>query len=520
MKTPVGATAALGMALLLCAQGARAATPASESGSTYVTPWGPANPQNQPATGFANWVFDQFNTPTSPFFVDTAKGAWGINVPADVGGVAGYDAAWVSFTGDGSMFPGQTFTTTVLYTPPGPRTATDTPTEGIDFFAQDPVVASHYDTFGHQVLGIYLTPNSSGGNKFVLTVHTTLSDEAPSVAMDLALPFTGTANSPQVVTISLTQLAHGNWIITMVSGATTVTATSQQLGATWNVAFGLDAVRYFTSQGGATPGGPLEWQNMSLSPVPAGTNPDPKVFNAAGNDDLVWENSATGQRAIWVLNNGVFSSSINLPSAPPSWHIAGVGDFLGDGLSDLVFENSVTGQHAIWILNNGALVTTIALPVIGSPWHLVGAGDFNGDGNADLVWENTTTGQRSIWLLKNGVFSSSISLPGAPPSWHIAGVGDFLNNGQADLVFENTTTGQHAIWILKNGVFQSSITLPVVGAPWHIAGAAKFTNSGFADLVWQNAATGQRAIWLLQNGVLTGTATLPIVATQWNIVDH
>jgi hypothetical protein len=520
-KKAVEATAAaLGMALLFSIQGARAAAPASDNGSTYVNPWGPGNPQNKPATGFAPWVFDQFNPPTTPFFVDTAGGAWGINVPPDVTGTAGYVAAWASFTGDGSMYPGQTFTTTVLYTPPGPRTATDTPTEGIDFFAQDPVVASHYDSFGHQVLGIYLGPNSSGVNKFVLTVHTTLSDEAPKVAMDLALPFTGTVNSPQAVTISFTQLAQGNWVLTMVSGATTVTATSQQLGATWNVALGLDAVRYFTSQGGATPGGPLKWQNMSLSAVPSGTNPDPKVFNGAGNDDVVLENNATGQRVIWVLNNGVYSSALSLPSVSPNWHIAGVGDFLGDGLSDVVLENTVTGQHAIWICNNGTIINTIALPVVPNPWHIVGAGDFNGDTNADLVWENTTTGERSIWLLKNGVFSLAISLPTVPPSWHIAGVGDFLNNGQSDLVLENTSTGQHAIWILKNGIFQSSIALSVVGAPWHIAGAGKFTSSGFADLVWQNTATGQRAIWLMNNGVFTSAINLPTVSPSWSIVDH
>jgi len=103
----------------------RAANPASDKGSLYQNPWGPANPQFNPKTGFSSWVFDHWNPPTQnpakpPFFIDTARGAWGINVPADTIDALNYDAAWISFTGDEAFLsPGQTFTTTVLYTYPG-----------------------------------------------------------------------------------------------------------------------------------------------------------------------------------------------------------------------------------------------------------------------------------------------------------------------------------------------------------------------------------------------------------------
>ena len=114
-KAVVATAAALGTALLFCAQGARAANLASDNGSLYQNPWGQANPQSQPASGFAPWVFDQWNpstynpptntTPAGLFFIDTARGAWGINVPADINGLTGYDAAWISFTGDGYLDP-------------------------------------------------------------------------------------------------------------------------------------------------------------------------------------------------------------------------------------------------------------------------------------------------------------------------------------------------------------------------------------------------------------------------------
>jgi len=60
---------------------------------------------------------------------------------------------------------------------------------------------------------------------------------------------------------------------------------------------------------------------------------------------LVWENTTTGQCAIWLLKNGVFSGSFYLPTVPVTWRIAGVGDFNGDGNSDLVWEDTSTAVN-------------------------------------------------------------------------------------------------------------------------------------------------------------------------------
>jgi kumamolisin len=68
-----------------------------------------------------------------------------------------------------------------------------------------------------------------------------------------------------------------------------------------------------------------------------------------------------------------------------------------------------------WQTGPGVPVPTVALA-----WHIAGAGDFNGDGFADLVWENTTTGQRAVWFLGNGVLFSSINLPTTAVTWRIA----------------------------------------------------------------------------------------------------
>ena len=278
----------LTIATLAVLPAARAANSASDKGSNYTNPWGPENPQFNPKTGFASWVFDHWNPPTQnppkpPFFIDPARKAWGLNVPANIDGTnnfntQGYDAAWISFTGDGYLHAGQSFTTTVFFTVPGPYSGpygtTTSPTEGIDFMANSSTLASQYDSFGHQVVGLYLGPSPSGP-VFTLGVHSSVSDEEPAVYKQVlpnVITPSNTAANPVKIIFTYTQLPRGQWLLLAVAiGNGKVSSTllsSSQYGPTWNTApsEGIDAVRYFTSQGGATPGGPLEWTDMSVSP--------------------------------------------------------------------------------------------------------------------------------------------------------------------------------------------------------------------------------------------------------------
>jgi len=66
--------------------------------------------------------------------------------------------------------------------------------------------------------------------------------------------------------------------------------------------------------------------------------------------------------------------------------VVGAGDFNQDGQADLVWENSVTGQREIWLINNGVPTTAINLGRVGTNWHIAGTGDFIGTGQASLVW--------------------------------------------------------------------------------------------------------------------------------------
>jgi Matrixin len=254
------------------------------------------------------------------------------------------------------------------------------------------------------------------------------------------------------------------------------------------------------------------------SPTPSSPHP-PLGPNRNGQAELVWQDTITGARSIWVLHDGVPSFVIGLPTIPTEWNIAAAADFLGTGELDLVWENVATGERSIWILRNGALSSIITLPTIPIQWHIATAADFLGTGQADLVWENTVTGERSIWIMQNGVPVSVMNLPTIPVQWHIAAAADFLGTGHADLVWENTITGERSIWVMQNGAFSSTINLPTISTEWSIADATDFLGTGQADLVWQNSVTGERSIWILKNGLPSMTINLPTIPTEWQIVD-
>jgi len=144
------------------------------------------------------------------------------------------------------------------------------------------------------------------------------------------------------------------------------------------------------------------------------------VGNEVYNSNQVQIGAAVKFAVPTVCNGKVFVGTANSVAvfgllSPPV-----AKDFNGDGNADLVWEDTATGQRAIWFLKNGVFSSGIYSPTMPVQWHIAGAADFNGDGFADLVWENTATGERAIWFLKNGVFSRGIYLPTMPVQWRIA----------------------------------------------------------------------------------------------------
>jgi FG-GAP-like repeat len=194
------------------------------------------------------------------------------------------------------------------------------------------------------------------------------------------------------------------------------------------------------------------------------------VSAPVANADIIWQNTITGQRVIWIMNGTTLAYGVSLPTEPTSWSIAGTGDFNRDGKSDIIWQNTITGQRLIWIMNGTTTAYGVSLPTEPIDWSIAGTGDFNGDGNADIIWQNTSTGQRLIWIMNGTTIAYGVSLPTEPTSWSIAGTGDFNGDSNADIVWQNTSTGQRLIWIMNGTTIQYAVNLPTEPTDWSIAG--------------------------------------------------
>jgi hypothetical protein len=226
-------------------------------------------------------------------------------------------------------------------------------------------------------------------------------------------------------------------------------------------------------------------------------------------------------RVVWEMEGTNWTGGYSvLGLIAPAWRIAAAADFNGDGFADVVWENTTTGERAIWFLTAaGAWQGAFAmLPVVAPAWRIVAAADFTGDGKADLVWQDGA-GSTVVWPMAGSSWGGSFSpLPLTPAEWRVAAAADFSGNGQADLVWQNATTGARAIWMMGGVTRLGFVMLPVVAPEWSIATAGDFNGDGKPDLVWQNVTTGERAIWLMNGLTWEGSfALLPSVPAEWRI---
>jgi hypothetical protein len=241
-------------------------------------------------------------------------------------------------------------------------------------------------------------------------------------------------------------------------------------------------------------------------------------FNSDGMTDLLWQNSATGERYVWLMAGPYFSSGLSLGTVPTAWQVAGTSDFNGDGKLDILWENTTTGDVYVWLMNGTTFASSVYIGTVPTQWTIAGTGDFNGDGKTDLIWENSLNGDRVIWMMNGTSYFNSVDLGIVDPVWHIAAVGDFNSDGKPDLVWQNTSTGECYIWMMNGTTFTSSEFLGVISTDWKIAEAADYNQDGKTDLLWQNTTTGERDIWLMNGTVFNSAVPLGTVSTQWQLV--
>jgi FG-GAP repeat. len=101
-------------------------------------------------------------------------------------------------------------------------------------------------------------------------------------------------------------------------------------------------------------------------------------FNGDGWADIVWQHQTTGETSVWIMNGTTLVSGTLLSPAgvgDTNWKIKAVTDLNGDGQPDLVWQNTATGYLAAWLMNGTIRTDGIYLApaqVMDTGWHIVG----------------------------------------------------------------------------------------------------------------------------------------------------
>ncbi len=234
------------------------------------------------------------------------------------------------------------------------------------------------------------------------------------------------------------------------------------------------------------------------------------VSNMDGSffDDVLFQNSATGQIIYQNMNAGTGSGFANvLGSLPAGWRLVGSDDFSGDGRADSLVQDGNTG--AIYTLNiaSGAPVWGLVAGPMGTSFRAIASGDVTRDGTADVLVRDNATGINYIADMEaGGTFGSWILGPNLGTAWRTVGLGDFNSDGASDILVQNIADGTTYYRDVVNS--QWGTVAGPAGAQWVAREAADLNGDGYTDVVFRNTSTSD--IWWVN--MLGGTNA------GWNVV--
>jgi|SRR5579884_3234962 len=269
---------------------------------------------------------------------------------------------------------------------------------------------------------------------------------------------------------------NGSHLLDVVDNQWQIAATGDfngdgRVDVLWHRADGSITDWLGNANGGLTPNAANElevvdphWQIVATGDV-----------NGDGRDDIVWRRD-DGELTDWLgTANGSFAPNAanELDVVDPQWHIVGAGDFNGDGIADIMWRNT-DGRITNWLgTPTGHFVDNVANAYNGVTldWHIAGIGDFNGDGRDDILWHNDD-GRITDWLStssggyapNSAVFYDQVSI-----DWQVAQVGDFNGDGIDDILWRNTD-GRVTDWLGQpDGSFHDNAVnaLSSVSAAYH-----------------------------------------------------
>jgi hypothetical protein len=199
-------------------------------------------------------------------------------------------------------------------------------------------------------------------------------------------------------------------------------------------------------------------------------------FNGDGRDDILWRNT-DGRITDWLgtATGGYTPNAANFSTnVSTGWQVVATGDFNGDGRDDIMWRN-VDGRITNWLGGStGNFIDNVANAYNGVSldWHVAGVGDFNGDGRDDILWRNDD-GRITDWLsTANGGYAANTAsfYTSLATAWQVMSIGDFNGDGRDDILFRNTD-GRITDWLgTTTGAFTDNMSNSYTGVDthWHV----------------------------------------------------
>ena len=114
-----------------------------------------------------------------------------------------------------------------------------------------------------------------------------------------------------------------------------------------------------------------------------------------GAAEIVWIDELN--RAL-ELRDPSAAAPVALGNIASGWRGRSSVDLAGNGNAELLMMNTSTGAMQDWALDDGGLLGSSDLPNASGLGHIAGGGDFNGDGREDIAWSDPLGRVVTLWL--------------------------------------------------------------------------------------------------------------------------
>ncbi|MBE9032850.1 VCBS repeat-containing protein [filamentous cyanobacterium LEGE 11480] len=224
-----------------------------------------------------------------------------------------------------------------------------------------------------------------------------------------------------------------------------------------------------------------------------------------GTTDIFWRYIGDDAASeIWFMKNGEIAESLPLPIVPQSW-ASQIADFNSDGKADIFWQDSATGQLEVWLLDGATLLDLQRIELPGSRGDLKLV-DINGDGRTDVFDRERFTGRSRVWFWgESGLQDAAtpVELPATAPDGAF-NFGDFNGDQRADILFRGPAANTAELFIGNaDGKFDTAILTGLENR--YFERIQDFDGDGKTDLMVTNFLSRDTQLLLLDGPVVRET---------------